>query len=75
MLIKLNNDNQFSFAENNLYVGQQLDNLYIKSKFEAEKNILSEIPNGLNAQILRLGNITNRYSDGKFQINATENAF
>ena len=72
---KTNNDNQFSFAENNLYVGQQLDNLYIKSKFEAEKNILSEIPNGLNAQILRLGNITNRYSDGKFQINATENAF
>ncbi len=72
---RTNNDNQFSFAENNLYVGQQLDNLYIKSKFDAEKNILSNIQNGLNAQILRLGNITNRYSDGKFQINARENAF
>lgn len=72
---RTSNDSQFSFAENNLYVGQQLDNLYIKSKFDAEKNILSQISNGLNAQILRLGNITNRYSDGKFQINATENAF
>lgn len=72
---RTSNDNQFSFAENNLYVGQQLDNLYIKSKFDAEKNILSQIQNGLKAQILRLGNITNRYNDGKFQINATENAF
>ena len=30
---------------------------------------------GLEAQILRLGNITNRSSDGKFQINSDENAF
>lgn len=72
---RTDNSNQFSFAENNLYVGQQLDNLYIKSKFDAEKDILSQISSGLNAQILRLGNITNRYRDGKFQINATENAF
>lgn len=72
---RTSNDNQFSFAENNLYVGQQLDNLYIKSKFDAEKDILSQISNGLNAQILRLGNITNRYNDGQFQVNATENAF
>ena len=30
---------------------------------------------GLDAQILRLGNITNRLSDGVFQINPEENAF
>ena len=63
------------FAENNLYIGQQLDNLYIKSKFEAEEYILSNMATGLEAQILRLGNITNRSSDGKFQINSDENAF
>ena len=31
--------------------------------------------NELSAIIIRLGNITNRYSDGKFQINISENAF
>ena len=30
--------------------------------------------NNLKAQIYRLGNITNRFSDGKFQINYNENA-
>ena len=29
----------------------------------------------LDAKIIRLGNITNRYSDGIFQINVTENSF
>ena len=63
------------FSECNLDIGQNLDNIYIRSKFEAEKLILEGITNGLNAQILRLGNITNRYKDGKFQINPTENSF
>lgn len=67
--------NGIVFAENNLYIGQQLDNLYIKSKFEAEEYILNNMATGLEAQILRLGNITNRYNDGKFQINPNENAF
>ncbi len=63
------------FAENNLYIGQILDNSYTSTKFEAERIILSNIANGLNAKIIRLGNITNRFSDGKFQINPDENAF
>ena len=29
----------------------------------------------MNATIFRMGNISNRYIDGKFQINANENAF
>ena len=38
--------------------------------------ILEHILSGkLNAKIIRLGNITNRYSDGAFQINVSENAF
>ena len=63
------------FSEKDLYKGQSIENNYTKSKFEAEKLILENIAQGLNAQILRLGNITNRYSDGKFQINAEQNAF
>lgn len=63
------------FAENNLFINQSLDNVYTRSKFEAEKIILDSISLGLDATILRLGNITSRYSDGKFQINPDENAF
>ena len=38
--------------------------------------ILENITNkNINAQIIRLGNITNRYSDGKFQIHPNTNAF
>ncbi len=36
---------------------------------------MSEIKNGLDATILRIGNLTNRFSDGNFQINVSENAF
>ena len=67
--------NKLDFTEKDLYIGQALDNVYTRSKFEAERLILDSINQGLNAIILRLGNITNRYSDGAFQINPNENAF
>ena len=55
---------------------EDLSNIYIKTKFLAERLILENIiNNNLNAKIIRLGNITNRYSDGAFQINVSENAF
>ena len=63
------------FGEKDLYKGQNLENTYIKTKFEAEKLVLEECLNGLKACIFRMGNISNRYSDAKFQINASENAF
>lgn len=64
------------FSENNFYVNQNLNNVYLYTKFEAEKLIYENILNNkLSACVLRIGNITNRYSDGKFQINASENAF
>ncbi len=72
-------DNNFEetvdYTEKNFYIGQNLENLYIKSKFEAEKVILNAIANGLEAYILRMGNLTNRYNEGKFQPNHFENAF
>ena len=64
------------FKESNLYIGQSLENVYVRSKFEAEKLILEEInKNTLDGLILRIGNITNRFADGKFQSNSRENAF
>ena len=63
------------YGENNFYVGQNLENLYVRSKFLAEKEVLKGISEGLNAYILRMGNLTSRYSEGKFQQNHLENAF
>ncbi|MCI8519416.1 MAG: sugar nucleotide-binding protein [Clostridia bacterium] len=63
------------FTERDLYIGQNLKNVYANTKFRGELAVLEAIYNGLDAQILRLGNITNRYSDGAFQMNAEDNAF
>lgn len=65
------------FTETDFYVGQDYkDNVYVRSKFEAEKLILEACKKGyLIASIYRVGNITNRFDDGNFQENATENAF
>ena len=64
------------FTENDFYIGQNYkENVYIHSKFEAEKAILLAKAKGLNYNILRIGNLTARYSDGKFQKNVEDNAF
>lgn len=63
------------FTEQSLYIHQNLKGIYAITKFKAEKLILDSILDGLNAQILRIGNVTNRYSDGVFQRNLAENAF
>lgn len=63
------------FSESSLYIGQPLDNVYVRSKFEAEALVLDAIREGLQANIVRMGNLTNRKSDLKFQPNYTENAF
>ena len=75
-IMKENEDEEIiQFKENEFYIGQDLNNVYVYTKFEAEKKIFEAIQNGLDACILRVGNITNRSSDGKFQINVSENAF
>ena len=63
------------FKENTLYIKQNISGIYTITKYKAEMIVLSAIKDGLNAQILRMGNITNRYSDGVFQQNVEENAF
>lgn len=69
------NKNITYFAEKDLFKNQNLNNAYIKTKFEAEKIVLEETLHGLNACIFRMGNISNRFTDAKFQRNAHENAF
>ncbi|WP_113675355.1 non-ribosomal peptide synthetase [Vallitalea guaymasensis] len=65
-----------SFTEKDLYIGQHFaENEYILSKFLAESEITKEIENGLDASIIRVGNLTQRISDGKFQINKEDNGF
>lgn len=66
-----------TFDENDLYIGQNYkSNVYVETKYIAEKLILGEINlDKINANIIRVGNLMNRYSDNKFQINADSNAF
>lgn len=68
-------DEEKHFGEKDLFIGQPLDNVYARSKFEAEKLVLEEMRGGLNANIFRMGNLTNRASDGMFQKNYESNAF
>lgn len=63
-----------TFNEHCLFIGQPYEkNIYVKTKFEAEYNIWKE--HDLEFAIYRLGNITSRFSDGKFQENDYQNAF
>lgn len=67
---------RIDFCEHNVDKGQDFgDNLYVLSKHIAEKKILNEVKNGLKAVIYRVGNLTGRSNDAKFQINKNENAF
>ena len=65
----------FKFNEKMLFVGQEIDsNQYVHSKFIAERVIYEEIiKTGLNAKVLRVGNLSPRTSDGKFQMNFRTN--
>lgn len=70
------NDLKYNFTENDFYIGQNYkDNVYIYSKFEAEKLIIEAEHNGLKANIFRLGNLMGRYTDGVFQKNKFSNAY
>lgn len=63
------------FYESSFYIGQPLDNVYVRSKFEAEKVVYDAMLDGLDTKVIRVGNLTNRESDYKFQPNYKNNAF
>ena len=62
--------------ERKLYFGQFLDNRYMSSKFMAERVILDAVAHhGLNAKIMRVGNLAARSYDGEFQVNFQSNSY
>jgi len=67
-------DSTHMLDEGQLYVGQSLENVYIRSKFESEVAVLRAKLEGLEATVMRVGNLTNRFSDLKFQKNYQDNA-
>lgn len=68
-------DENRKLKENDLYFGQKISNEYIRTKFLAERAVLEAVKNGLNAKIIRVGNLMSRSSDGEFQINFITNGF
>ena len=64
------------FTEDKLYIGQNLDNAYLNSKFLAERAILeAAVEDDLDVKIMRAGNLMARSSDSEFQINYQSNGF
>ena len=65
-----------AISENMLYFGQSVENEYVRTKFLAEREVLeAKAERGLDACIVRMGNLMNRVSDGEFQINLLTNGF
>jgi amino acid adenylation domain-containing protein/thioester reductase-like protein len=64
-------------TEQDLWLGQNIDaNKYVYSKFKAEELVLDAIAHqGLDAKIMRVGNLSARQKDGEFQINFNTNNF
>ncbi len=64
------------FREEDFYIGQDYKtNVYVRSKFAAENQVFKAETNGLRFSIFRIGVLTGRYQDGKFQRNIDQNAF
>ena len=65
-----------NYNEQNLFIGQGVDNQYIGSKFLAERAVLeAAVEDGLDVKIMRVGNLMARSSDSEFQINFESNGF
>ena len=63
-------------TEKDLYIGQYIDNDYVRTKFLAERAVIQAAKDkGLDGRVIRVGNLTSRYSDGEFQMNANTSNF
>lgn len=56
-------------------IGMTLDHIYLKSKFEAEKRVLTYREKGINGSIYRVGNLIFHSDTGKFQENIGDDYF
>ncbi len=62
--------------ENDLQIGQVIDNEYIRTKFLGEREVfLARAERGLKGRVIRVGNLMSRQADGEFQINFITNGF
>ena len=70
-------DQNLVLTENRLEMGQIVDdNAYVYTKYLSEQAVLNRIDQkGLDAKIIRVGNLTSRWKDGEFQINFKTNNF
>ena len=68
---------EVKLTEQAFNIGQNIDaNKYVYSKYKAEELVLEAIAHrGLNAKIMRVGNLSARQKDGEFQINFMTNNF
>ena len=66
-----------TLTENLLEIGQDtVSNGYVHTKFLAEKAVLDMVgEQGLDAKIMRVGNLMSRQLDGEFQVNFNTNNF
>ena len=65
-----------TFDESEFYIGQEIHNKYIYSKYMAEYALLrAAVDEGLRVKLMRVGNLQGRISDGEFQMNMNSNAF
>lgn len=62
-------------TEDQLFVVDDMNNQYSRSKYKAELLMLDAIRGGMKGKIVRVGNLMGRYVDGEFQINMRSNAF
>ncbi|TGE33858.1 non-ribosomal peptide synthetase [Desulfosporosinus sp. Sb-LF] len=64
------------FREEDFFIGQDYKtNVYVRSKFAAENQVFKAGIRGLRASIFRVGIVTGRFQDGKFQHNIDQNSF
>jgi len=63
--------------ESNLDIGQEVEsNAYVYTKYLAEKYLVEAMEKeGLDAKIMRVGNLMSRFSDGESQVNFHTNNF
>ncbi|HEU4962630.1 MAG TPA: amino acid adenylation domain-containing protein [Bacilli bacterium] len=66
---------EFVFSELEFDRGQVLENLYARSKFEAEKSVREAMREGTFATVYRIGNLVGESRTGQFQRNIDRNAF
>lgn len=65
-----------TLSEDRLFIGQTLLRQYTHAKFIAERNVLDAVCHkGLDAKVMRYGNLAARSTDGEFQINFRSNGF